>query len=487
MRIGYYYSIKKLVFFAGQQKSGLREGLLYEIDIQARKDFPKMRPSSSRASQLIATSVLLLIVSISEATTPLKTADAGRPNILLIVADDLGFSDLGSFGSEIDTPHLDQMANVGLRLNNFHAGASCSPSRSMLLSGTDNHIAGLGAMAEGIAPNQLGHPGYEGYLNFDVVSAASLLQDAGYQTYMAGKWHLGKTPELGPRSRGFKRSFALTSGGAGHFDDLPTFGPKRAEFMEDGKFVKLPDDFYSSKFYVDKIISYLKDDQPFFAYLAYTALHWPLQAPKQYLQKYKGKYAGGWDDLRKDRFMKAKAHGLIAKKAVYPKRHPKVPAWSSLTPEQQKIEARKMEIYSAMLDNLGVNVGKLVSYLKQSDQFDNTFILVMSDNGAEGVDLGGPVFSPWIEKSDNSFENMGKENSFMFTGPQWEQASTAPFDYFKSFTSEGGLRVPAMVHYPSVAQASTTSSSFASVMDVAPTVRALAQQSHPGDDIIDYN
>jgi len=202
-----------------------------------------------------------------------------RPNILFILADDLGYSDIGAFGGEIKTPNLDALASEGRLLTDYHTAPTCSPTRSQLLSGTDHHLAGLGAMAELLAPQQVGHPGYEGYLNQKSLSLPELLKDNGYDTYMAGKWHLGLTEALSPKARGFEKSFVLLQGGDLHFGTAPT-GYNRGTYREDGVLVNVPNNFYSSDFYTNKLISYIGQsktlDKPFFAYAAYTAPHWPL-------------------------------------------------------------------------------------------------------------------------------------------------------------------------------------------------------------------
>lgn len=208
-----------------------------------------------------------------------------RPNVLLIVADDLGYSDLGVFGGEINTPNLDALGHAGILLTQFYSASTCSPTRSMLLSGTDNHLAGLGHMFEEMRANQVGYPGYEGYLNFRVASLAEIMRNAGYHTYITGKWHLGLTEETSPHARGFERSFALAHGGAAHLGDMPLIGANPSIYREDGKPARIPDKFYSSRFYARKLIEYLKsnaaDRRPFFAYLAFTAPHWPLQVPRE--------------------------------------------------------------------------------------------------------------------------------------------------------------------------------------------------------------
>lgn len=404
-----------------------------------------------------------------------------RPNILVIIIDDLGFTDLGIYGGDVPTPNIDALAKAGVQLTQFYTAPTCSPTRSMLLSGTDSHLAGLGNMVETVAPNQRGKPGYEGYLPDTVVPLPRVMKDAGYRTYMSGKWHLGLAPEHGPHNKGFEKSFVLLDGAASH---LTMRGPEGhnpiAHYRDDGENVKsLPNDFYSSDFYTDRMIRYLSDghgpEKPFFAYLSYTALHWPLQAPDPFLEKYRGRYAHGWDVERKERFDRTIALGLLPDNTAYPARHPDVLPWDKLTPEQKKHEARLMEIYAAMLDNLDYNIGKLVKSLKESGQYNNTLILLMSDNGAEGQVLDGPLFGPWIEASDNRYENMGRAGSYLFYGPQWAQVSTAPFSLFKTFTSEGGIRVPAIVHYPLWQENARLESSFMTVMDVMPTFMELAQ------------
>ena len=240
-----------------------------------------------------------------------------RPNIILIVADDMGYSDLGSFGSEISTPRLDAMAINGVRLTNFHAAPSCSPTRVMLMSGCDNHIAGMGAMKEQIQESQKDKPGYETYLNDQVAALPEILKASGYHTYMTGKWHLGLDEDRSPSARGFEKAFSLLVGGASHFDISGTDTEfKVAPYRENGeKLEELPDDFYSSKNYADKMIQYIKegsaDGKPFFGWLAFTAPHWPLHAPDEFIEKYKGVYDVGYDAIREDRVRRARALGVI--------------------------------------------------------------------------------------------------------------------------------------------------------------------------------
>ena len=224
---------------------------------------------------------------------------ADRPNILLIAVDDMGYSDIGPFGGEIRTPSIDALANSGVKFTNFYVGPSCSVTRSMMFSGNDNHVAGLGNMNELLAPNQVGQPGYEGFLNDRVVSMASLLEAAGYHTYMSGKWHLGEEPDQDPSRRGFDRVYTMLQGGTSHFDDeWMMYANYTPTYREDGVRTHVPQGFYSTEFYADQIVKYIdeqKDDKPFFAYLAFTASHDPLHLPDEWLDLYQGEYSEGYN------------------------------------------------------------------------------------------------------------------------------------------------------------------------------------------------
>ncbi len=430
----------------------------------------------------------LLAASICLASASVMAAD--RPNILLILADDLGYSDLGAFGGEIATPNLDTLASTGLQLTSMYAAPTCSPTRSMLMSGTDNHQAGLGTMAEALpsTPFLQGKPGYEGYLNQRSYSIAELLRDGGYRTSMVGKWHLGLAPEQGPDRRGFEQSFTLLEGGGVHFKPKAgsTAKIEQITYRENGQPVELPDDFYSTDFYTDKLIDYLKSGEssgkPFFAYAAYTAPHWPLQAPAAYLDKYQGRYAAGYDAVRLERIQRMKDKGLLAKdfQAAAPLPvNPMLPAWEQLSPEQQRIEARKMEIYAAMVDNLDHNIGRVLDYLRQSGQLDNTLVLFMSDNGAAGE--RHEQFYPAGPDTDNSLANLGKRGSQIDYGLRWAEVSAAPLRLFKGSTAEGGISVPAIVHLPKSMQRQGIETGVARVDDLAPTFLELAGLPLPGD------
>jgi len=416
-----------------------------------------------------------------------------RPNFLVIVVDDMGFSDLGAFGSEIETPHLDALAKAGVRLTDFHSAPACSPTRAMLLTGTDHHLAGIGTMLEVVRPDFEGAPGYEGYLNDRVVTVAELLRAGGYRTLLSGKWHLGATLKHAPAARGFERSFALLPGGADHFGEGPLdkLQARNPIYAEDDAYVtELPDDFYSSDYFATRLIDFLReapeDDRPFFAYLAFSAPHWPLQAPDAEIAKYKGVYDDGPDALRERRLERLRALGLIALDTVP---HPVVadaPEWNALSPEEQAISAKTMEVYAAMVDRIDHNVGRVVDALKAAGTFDDTLILFLSDNGAEGaiveaMPIMGPVFARIVEQfCDNSLENAGRPGSYLWYGPRWAQAATAPSRLVKTYTTEGGIRVPAFIHYPPAKRNGAIAELFSTVMDVTPTLLDLAGIRHPG-------
>ena len=429
---------------------------------------------------------LILIIIICCLFFSFKVKDRKRPpNIVLILADDLGYSDLGCFGSEIATPNIDALAKHGQIFTNFYTAAACSPSRAMLFTGTDNHIAGFGNMAERVPhiPEQAGQPGYEGYLNDKVVSIAQLMKDAGYHTYLAGKWHLGLTPDQSPSAKGFERSFSLLDAYADHFMPDTRVNP----FWADGHFTEYPVGQYSSDVYTDKLIGFIKDSEdtkPFFLYASYTSPHWPLQAPSEFIEKYHGVYDIGYDSLRSLRFHALQDKGIVSRKV----RLPELPAvkgnlynisnrpllrWKSLGKKEQRIEARKMEIYAGMVDNLDYNIGRLIQYLKDIGEYDNTFFVFLSDNGPDVFELN--------ETPDalDPYPFMGTSNSFVAYGPQWAHASSAVNRLYKGYSAEGGIHSPLIVKMPFQEKGNGIVTAFTTIMDLAPTFLELAGGTYP--------
>lgn len=418
----------------------------------------------------------------------------GRTNFLLILADDLGFSDIGCFGGEIHTPNLDQLARNGLRFADFHAAPACSPTRAMLMTGCDPHVVGIGTMVEVARKGFQSPPGYEGYLNDRALTVAELLQEAGYHTVMSGKWHLGETPESIPAARGFAQSFALLPAAGSHFGlgwDLNRFSTVEVRYQENGRPVTtLPAGFYSSDFFTDKLISYLEDrprDQPFFAYLPFSAPHWPLQAPPENIRHYAGRYAAGPETLRRERLARMQKMGLCPENVVP---HPFVggTSWEDTSEDERAWSQRIMEVYAGMVERMDWNIGRFLSFLEEKGSLENTMVVFLSDNGAEGAIVEAmPIIGPAIRKNidrffDNSLDNLGSPTSCAWYGPRWAQAATAPSRLHKAFTTEGGIRVPAIVSGKSVSRAGDVSHQFATAMDIPATILDLAGVSRPGSD-----
>jgi arylsulfatase A-like enzyme len=419
-----------------------------------------------------------------EAAAPAAGADT-RANIVFILADDLGYADLGVFGGEIPTPHLDELARNGMLLTSFYAGMTCSPTRAMLMSGMSNHLSGLGVMGQPNREDQRGQPGYEGYLNFRVAALSELMSDAGYDTYMTGKWHLGDDVETGPRARGFKRSF-VSLDGAAHLGPWDWRGPQPARYREGDELVYVDDDFYSTRVYTEKMIEYIEQDRgegrPFFAFLAYTAPHWPLQAPDDSIARFRGWYDDGYEALYARRFARQKELGLVAPDAEPIPDTRFNPRWATLSAEERAIEARRMEVYAAMVSDLDSYIGEFIDYLKAIGEFDNTFIMFTSDNGPESTrrDLVPPIRDHIGGAYDHSVENLGRANSYVMYGPNWASVSATPFHRHKATAFEGGIRVPTFVHHPSRVPPATSTDTTGTVMDLLPTFLALAGAEHPG-------
>lgn len=433
---------------------------------------------------------VILIAALSACNQPEnkeKSVNA-KPNIILIVADDLGYSDIGPFGGDIQTPVLEKLAGEGMLFSNFHVLPTCSPTRSVLLTGNDNHIAGLGVMGEASYPELKGLSGYSGHLSDQVVTLPEILMKSGYHTYMAGKWHLGEEAGQIPSDRGFEESFALLQGGGSHYaDQKPLSPPQVMDYRVNGKkLAQLPSDFYSARNYTDTLIAYIEknksDQKPFFVYASYTSPHDPLQAPEEYIKKYKGKFDMGWDSLRTIRLSNLKALGIVPKE-INSFAPSGIPAWDKLTTPQKEEFARDMEVYAAMVDYLDMSIGRIIDYLKKQGMYDNTMILFMSDNGANGImatTYPGNGDGNYLGTFNNALENRGLPNSFVEMGPGWAQASSSPFRLFKSFASEGGIKAPLIVKMPAgVKNTGQWNKSFIHVSDIVPTVLALTGTTFP--------
>ena len=443
---------------------------------------------------MLMVSTILSFTSFAERTGAdvQKMRDGRRPNILLIVADDMGWSDIEPFGGEIRTPQLNRLATEGIQFTQFYVGPACSPTRSMMLSGTDNHLAGMGTNAEGISEEQRGKPGYEGYLNDRVVSVAETLAASGYETFMTGKWHLGEKPEHWPHKRGFQRSFTMMLGGASHFgDEAPMCNDYYPIYAEDGKRTHTPDDFYSSTFYADKIIQYIKTrdtGRPFFGYLAFTAVHDPVHVPDAWVDAYKGRYDAGPDAIRRERFARQVDMGLFPKDTNLwqlpnpPKGHDRhIPPWRERPKEQRDYSARVMEVYASMVELMDREVGRVIAYLKEIGEYENTYVIFLSDNGANGMPMGAypNTGEEWVTRnSDTRWENIGRKGSRNAIGFEWALACNSPLRLIKGTIAEGGIRSPLIVTGPGV-PSGKRSDTVLHVMDVAPTFLNIAGTTHP--------
>jgi arylsulfatase A-like enzyme len=415
-----------------------------------------------------------------------------QPNIVYVLFDDAGFSDFGAYGSEIRTPNIDAIARAGVRFNNFHTASTCEASRAMLHSGVDSHLAGQGTLSVVISDRQRGKPGYEGFLSDQAHSLGSLMRDGGYATYFAGKWNLGKGLERAPGTRGWDRYVGLEQTGADNYE-AKVYAPfdTEAVWWQDGKRLELPKDFYSSRYYVDRLIANIDEgrqsakskDKPFFAMLSLQAVHSPQQTPKEDYTSYLPIYEAGWDAIRQKRYQRQVEMGLIKaglKLPVAPTRR----EWSALSDEERRYEAKEMAIYAGMLERADKEIGRLRAHLASIGKLDNTVFVVMSDNGADPYDLSeiNGAFKLWHRLNrDNSYDNLGERNSYVHYGPGWAEVSNTPLAFFKGTSFEGGMRVPFVVSHPKRLKGDRIADTFVYVTDVLPTLLEVAGIPVPGE------
>lgn len=368
-------------------------------------------------------------------------AAEGRPNIVVIMVDDMGISDIGCYGGEISTPHLDALAENGVRFSQFYNTGRCCPTRASILTGLYPHQAGVGWMTA----NQ-GLPGYQGHLNNQCVTIAEVLKSAGYFTLMTGKWHVGFEQGTTPWGRGFDRCLNLPAGG-GHFSNQTGSKGKSLlhlngeEISREDPRVKPP--WYGSDLWTEQGIRFideaLAEKKPFFFYLAHTAPHFPCMAPEATIAKYRGRFMKGWDALREERYARQIESGLVEPGWKLESRPDNIPAWDSLPPKEQKRYDDMMAIYAAMIDEIDKNVGKLVAALRERGQLDNTLIMFLSDNGGN-AEAG--VKGKYIG------ENPGDPHSDVFIGACWAHLNNTPFRKYKHFNHEGGIATPLIAQWP---------------------------------------
>ncbi len=380
-------------------------------------------------------SILLVILFVFVVILPLRAAD--KPNIVVILVDDMGFSDIGCYGGEISTPNIDALAKNGVRFTNFYNTARCCPTRAALLTGLYSHQAGVGHMTD-----DKGLPGYSGHLNDKCATIGEVLKGSGYFTAMTGKWHVGQNLGTVPWQRGFDRTLNAAAGGF-YFQDSP-----RANLFLNGTDLNrndapLPKEWYSTDLWTQYGLKFVDEarakKQPFFLYLAHNAPHFPLQAPPEDIARWRGKFKAGWDKLRLARYQRQIKMGLIDKKWPLSKPLDAVPAWDKLTPEQQDRYDYIMAIYAAVVEHMDKSIGDLVSGLKERGELDNTLILFMSDNGGN-AEAGVPG------KLDGA--HPGDAQSDVYVGQCWATLNNTPFVRYKHYTDEGGIATPLIAYWP---------------------------------------
>lgn len=413
--------------------------------------------------RLILTSAAsLALLSCKQVPKPLAETDtpsARPPNILLVLADDLSFSDLSLAGSEIPTPNIDALASSGMLFTRFYTGPSCAPTRAMLMSGEDAHIAGMGVQGGidyHLPASFQGDPSFAGHLLDRIDALPMRLKKLGYFTFMTGKWHLGENGGKGAHDWGFDRSLEMPHGGASHMD-ARGYSPKFSQvtLLEDGIPIPFPGDFYSTDYYTRQAISYLHEagqtGTPFFGYVAYTAPHWPLQAPSSLIDRFEPLYSDGWDKVRQARFDGLVDAGFVREGNTLPPRWEGVPEWNTLSSDQRAKEARKMATYAAMVSDLDRSIGTLVDTLKAEGLYENTIILFLSDNGAAAEDfLTLPPDHPrriWIENTypETSPSGTGSADSWSMLGAGWAQVGSVHLSKYKGTLYEGGVRAPLII------------------------------------------
>jgi len=418
--------------------------------------------------------------------TQTDSTKINRPNIVLILVDDSGLMDFGAFGGEARTPNIDRLAKGGLMFTNMHASPVCSPSRAMLMTGSDSHLAGVANLPEMLPEEYQNIQGYGGVLDERVQTIATRLKEANYNTYVTGKWHLGHDENTLPTARGFDRSYILGGSGASNYDNTGYLPMKPvAHWYADGEEVELPEDFYSSKTYIDKSISFHQEEEnkgnPFFSYIAFQAIHAPIQAPKEFVDPYKEIYKDGWNKLRVQRFNKAKHLGLIPDNLTLTDAFPQFKKWDELSPKQKKSYSTTMAVTAGMLEAMDYHIGRYIEYLSEVGLMENTIFIITSDNGPDGADYGQGM--PWARTHGyhRDFEKNGGKGFFGYIGPEFANALSSPFSYFKYYTGEGGLRVPLIMHGRDLPNGGRTDE-FCFFTDIAPTIYDLVGLSTTAND-----
>jgi arylsulfatase A-like enzyme len=402
------------------------------------------------------------------------TKKSSRPNIILIMVDDMGYSDLGCYGSEIPTPNVNSLAENGLRLTQFYNAARCCPTRASLMTGLYPHQAGIGDM---VGP-KYDSEAYQGYLNDKCVTIAEVLKEAGYTTLMSGKWHVGEDKPHWPTDRGYDRYFGIISGGGNYFDITKTKWPgiTRKMAKDDQRFHPPKEGFYMTSFITENAVNFLDEyggqDNPFFMYVAYTAPHWPLHALPEDIEKFLGKYKMGWDELRKQRYKRMIEMGIIDEKWQLSPRDKEAMSWEDV--EDKENMDRRMAVYAAQIYRMDIGVGEILSKLKESGKEDNTLVLFLSDNGA--CHEAGPL---GFDNRKNGVP-IGGVDSYASYGRSWSNAGNTPFRMHKHWTHEGGISTPLIARWPNtIKQKGELTSQPGHIVDIMTTCVDLGQAEYP--------
>jgi arylsulfatase len=397
---------------------------------------------------------------------------ASKPNIILIMVDDMGYSDIGSYGSEIQTPNLDKLAKEGIRFREFYNNSICAPTRASLMTGQYPHKAGMGYFDV-----NLGLPAYQGYLNRQSLTVAEVLKQNGYSTLLSGKWHLGQDSLAWPNQRGFDQFYGFVPGASNYFD-IGNYGQAPPVMLiKNNQKVRLKEGEYLTNTITDHAIEFLQQqnqtNKPFFLYLAYNAPHWPLQALPEDIAKYKGRYDIGWDSLRVQRLQRQKELGLLDAKQKISERDPEVPLWDNLTYDQKQLWKAKMEVYAAMLDRVDQNIGRVLQTLKELKKDDNTLIVFISDNGAQGGYAGT------ARKPQRNSGPIGSPGSYDYQEQNWAYVSNTPLRQYKNNMHEGGISSPFIAWFPKQIKGGSLVKGTGHLIDLAPTFYQLAGAKYP--------
>lgn len=428
-------------------------------------------------ASVLAAFALLTVQAVSVAQ---KLRSQKRPNIIFIMADDMGYSDLGCYGSEIETPTLDRLATEGIRFREFYNNFICAPTRASVLTGQYPHKAGVGYFDV-----NLGLPAYQGYLNRESLTIGEVLQSAGYSTLMSGKWHVGKDSiQHWPNQRGFDQFYGILPGAANYFGPGPLylFGLEFPVVMlkNNERIKPEPGSYYLTDVIASNAIEFLEEQdktgKPFFLYVAFNAPHWPLQARPEDIAKYKGKYDIGWDSLRTLRIERQKELGIIDPNQTLTERDPDVPYWDKLTYDEQQFWKAKMEVYAAMVDRMDQAIGRILDKVSQLNKSDNTLVIFISDNGAQG---GFNSFNNHRTGLVRNSGPVGTAGSFDYQEQPWAHLSNAPFRGYKGRSYEGGLRTPFIAWFPQRIKPGTMAQGTGHLIDLAPTFYELAGARYP--------